>query len=120
VEQIRLSPDDRYLAALSQDWQVGVWDFQTGRLLQVFEAPVGLWADNAALAFSSDGRRACVSCRGAVLRDVARGQEIRHWDLPPGLVNQLAFHATGKLLLFRAETEAMRRSPDSCPPCEKS
>jgi WD40 repeat protein len=114
VEKTRLSPDDRYLAALTHDWQVGVWDFKTGRLLHVFEAPVGPWADNGALAFSSDGRLACASWRGAVLWDVARGQEIRRWDnLPPGLVNLLAFHPTGKLLLFREETEDMRHSPDS-------
>lgn len=114
VEMTRLSPDDRYLAALTQDWQVGVWDFKTGRLLHVFEAPLGRLADNAALAFSNDGRLACASWRGAVLWDVTNGKELRRWkDLPPGLVNLLGFHPSGKLLLFREETEDMRHSPDS-------
>ena len=53
------------------------------------------------------------SWRGAVLWDVARGKELRRWELPPGLVNLLAFHPKGKLLLFREETEDMRHSPDS-------
>jgi serine/threonine protein kinase/WD40 repeat protein len=114
IAHVYLSPDDRYLAALSHDWQVGVWDLKAGQLLHVFEAPVGPWADNAALAFSAEGRLACASWREAVLWDVATGREVRRWkDLPPGLVNKLAFHATGKLLLFREETEDMKHSPDS-------
>jgi serine/threonine protein kinase/WD40 repeat protein len=115
-----LSPDGRYLAALSHDWQVGVWDFKTGQLLHTLEAPVGPWADNAALAFSADGRLACASWRNAVLWDIDKGREVRRWDdLPPGLANHLAFHPSGKLLLFREETEDMRHSPDSSGPREK-
>jgi serine/threonine protein kinase/WD40 repeat protein len=109
-----LAPDDRYVAALSHDWQVGVWDFKTGWLLHVFEAPIGLFADNDTLAFSTDGRLACASWREAVLWELAKGGELRRWDnLPPGLANQMAFHPSGKLLLFREETEDMRHTPDS-------
>jgi serine/threonine protein kinase/WD40 repeat protein len=115
-----LPPDDRYVAALSHDWQVGVWDFKTGALLHVFEVPIGRYADNDTLAFSTDGRLACACWREAVLWNVATGRELRRWEnLPPGLVNQIAFHPSGKLFLFREETEDMRHTPDSTAPAKE-
>jgi hypothetical protein len=62
-------------------------------------------ADNAALAFDPEGRRfAFCAGRRAVLWDVATGAELRRWDLPPGLVDSLAFAGPDRLLLFRMET----------------
>jgi hypothetical protein len=74
-------------------------------LLHLFEAPKGLTADNAALCFDANGRRLAYSSgTQAKLWDVASGKELESWDLPAGLVDQLAFHPDGKLLLFRVET----------------
>jgi serine/threonine protein kinase/WD40 repeat protein len=116
VEKTCLSPDGRTLAALSNDWQVGVWDLETGRLLRVFEAPGGLWSDNGAIALSDDGRLACASWRKAVWWNLKTGEELGRRVLPPGLVNMLGFHPSGKLLLFRMETEDGKHAPDSSAP----
>src|SRR5262249_48009933 len=43
--------------------------------------------------------------------DAATGAEQRAWDLPPGLIDRLAFHATGRLLSFRVETPEGREYP---------
>jgi WD40 repeat protein/tRNA A-37 threonylcarbamoyl transferase component Bud32 len=100
-----ISSDGRRLAALSHTWQVAVWDLAGGRLLHVLDAPRGFLADNAALAFDPSGRRlACSTWREAVLWDVETGEQLRSWQLPPGLVDVLAFPADDELLLFRQET----------------
>src|SRR5262249_6684183 len=51
VERVIVSPDGILVAALSDDWQVGIWDRVIGRLLHLFDAPRGPFADNASLAF---------------------------------------------------------------------
>ncbi len=115
VVSTALSLGGRYLAALSHDWQAGVWKAETGELLHLFAVPLGFTADNARLAFSADGGQlACASLKEAVLWDVPTGREVRRWEkLPPGLANLLAFHPSGKLLLFRMETEGMKLPPVS-------
>jgi serine/threonine protein kinase/WD40 repeat protein len=120
VERISLSRDGRYLAALSHEMQLGVWNRASGQLLHVLEAPAIQWADNAAFAFSPDGNRlACVSWREAVWWDVGTGKAVGNCRLPPGLGNSLAFQSPDKLLLFRVETEDMKHSPDSGAPADK-
>jgi serine/threonine protein kinase/WD40 repeat protein len=109
-----LSPDGVYVAAISHDWKVGVWDRRTGWLLHLFDAPHGLLADNASLAFSPDGRQlACSAGRGAILWDVRSGQELRSIRLPDGLVDTLVYRGLNRLLLFREETNDERASPNS-------
>jgi serine/threonine protein kinase/WD40 repeat protein len=105
VANVRFSPDGNRLAALSHDWRVALWDHGAGRLLHVLEVPRGLTADNAALAFSADSTQFAF-CAGqeAKLWDVGSGRELRTWHLPPGIVDHLGFHPSGKLLLFRMET----------------
>ncbi len=51
------SPDGQLVAGLSNDWHVGIWDRATHRLRHVLEVTPGSHTDNAALAFSPDGRR---------------------------------------------------------------
>jgi serine/threonine protein kinase len=57
IARIRFSSDNRWVAALSFNWQVALWDSRTRHLLHVFEVPKGLFADNADFCFSPDGSR---------------------------------------------------------------
>src|SRR5205823_5697656 len=57
VSKLCYSRDGRFLAALAQDWQVAIWDTATGQLQHLLDVPKGFTADNAALAFDSEGRR---------------------------------------------------------------
>jgi serine/threonine protein kinase/WD40 repeat protein len=112
VSKLSFSPDRRYLAALSRDWQLGIWDLQADRLLYVLDPPRGKLADNAALAFSRDGRRfAYSSGEAARLWDVASGDERERWQLPPGMTDALVFHPDGPLLLFRVESPDKKHYP---------
>ncbi|HEV3005842.1 MAG TPA: serine/threonine-protein kinase, partial [Pirellulales bacterium] len=110
VIQVRYSLDGRYIAALSVDWLVGIWQTSNGRLLHVLEAPMGsAGADNAGFTFSPDGRLFAFATAGAArLWDVESGALLRNWTLNRGFQEQLAFQGD-KLLLFRAE----RKFPDS-------
>src|SRR5439155_365277 len=49
VEKPICSPDGRLVAALSQDWQVAIWDRATGQLRHRLDVPQGVVADNAGL-----------------------------------------------------------------------
>src|SRR5207253_7236434 len=104
-----LSPDGKLLAGLAHDSWLAVWCMETGELLQIFDAPKAAWVDNAALAFSPDSPQLAYagssSKRGeAVLWDIATGQKVRSCTFAPGLNNILAFHPSGRLLLFQIET----------------
>jgi WD40 repeat protein len=95
-----------------------VWDLKTGGLLHVFDAPITEWVDNAAFAISPDNRHLAfsgsTSTRGqAVVWNLATGANEGNWSFSPGLNNLLAFHATGKLLLFQVETKDGKHLPDS-------
>jgi WD40 repeat protein len=105
VAKVIFAPDGKRIAALAHDWRVAVWDHDTGRLCHAFDVPRGRSADNAALAFSPDSRRFAF-CAGqeAKLWDLESGEELRTWPLEPGMLDLLAFHPSGKLLLFRVET----------------
>ncbi len=116
VEKVSFSPDGRMLAGLAQGSQVGIWDLSSGRLRHVFDAPKALWTDNASLAFSPDSHQFAYAGSGfsggeAKLWDLTTGQELRSWKLPPGLQDHLGFHPSGKLLLFRIETQDGKQFP---------
>jgi WD40 repeat protein len=106
VAKVCFSRDGQLLAALAHNWEVGIWDLESGLLCGVLEVPRGFTADNAGLAFSPDGRLFACSCgSGARVWEVASGREVRSVDLAPGLVDTLAFDPSGeKLFLFRVET----------------
>jgi serine/threonine protein kinase/WD40 repeat protein len=100
-----LSPDDSLVAALSQEWRVGIWERNTGRLKLVLNMPPGLYQDNAALAISHDNRWFAFSThRQAMLWEIDTGRMLRQWSLPIGLVDRLVFQGADRLLLARAET----------------
>jgi serine/threonine protein kinase/WD40 repeat protein len=105
VAKIRFSPDGLHLAAFTHSWQVGIWKIPSGRLRHRFDVPKGLFADTAALEFSSDGRRIAFATQtDAKLWEVESGKEIGSWTFPQGHLPLLGFHPSGKLLLFRLET----------------
>lgn len=106
VTKLAVSPDDQLLAAVSHDWQVGVWELGSGRLRFVREVPAGVLADNSALAFSPDGHQLAFEAGQNVrLLDTQTGAEIRATNLPPGMVNALKYDPSGRLLSFRQEDE---------------
>lgn len=112
IAQVKFSPDGHRLAALSHDWQVGVWERESGRLLGVFDAPQGRFIDNVGLAFSPDGHSLAFS----------GGHEARLWNLDTaeerawsfrqgeidheGLQDRLAFVGPGRLISARVETKS--------------
>ncbi len=114
ISKLRFSSDGKMIAALSHDWQVGVWDADGRRLLRVIDVPPGVTADNAALAFSPDGSQLAFSAgENAFLWNSATGRQLRQWQLPKGLVEAMAFPAPERLLLFRVETQDGRVGPYS-------
>jgi WD40 repeat protein len=101
-----LSPDGHWLAGISQAWELGVWEWPSGRLHHVFEAPKGRSADNSAVAFSADGFwLAAAAGKAAKLWDLRTGAKGRDWTLPDGLVDVLTWPANGSLVSFRVEAE---------------
>ena len=106
VEKVVLSPDGHYLAALSQDWQLAVWNLGTGKLSLLRDMTSGNFVDNSGLALSPEGKLVAFSSdKQARLWEVESGQEQACWSLPPGINDNLAFDRTGKrLLLSRMET----------------
>lgn len=116
VLHVCYSPKGRYLAALAQDWVVGVWNLEQGRLECLLSMPPGLSADNAGLAFSpEEDLLAFAAGTSAVLWDLTSRRLRASVNLPAGLVDRLAFHPSGKLLLFRMELLDPGLSPAADP-----
>ncbi len=107
VIKATFSSNGRYLAALSQQWQIAVWDLDKTRLLHVLDSPRGEFSDNATLAFDPTGTQlASAAGTQAKLWDVVTGQQVQSWTLPPGLQDALAFDPTGEQLWsVRCETK---------------
>jgi serine/threonine protein kinase/WD40 repeat protein len=112
IEKVAISADGRRVAALSNDWEVGVFDTLSGALLGVADAPEGYFTDNAALALNADGLRlVCSAGTEAKLWDVGAGHLLRKWELPPALTEAAGFHPDGRLLLIRQETKGGKVPP---------
>ncbi|GEM_PF-1607317 len=105
ISFVEFSKDGSRLAALSLNWEIGVWNTKTGQMLHLFQTPPGLWADNAAIAISDDNKQlAFTTAETAVLWDLDTGKSTT-WPLSPGKVDHLAFHSgLGKFLSIREET----------------
>jgi hypothetical protein len=121
VQTGQFSPDRRWLAALSFNWQVGVWDVQTGRLRWRFNVPPGPYIDNAGLVFRGDGREiAFAGGKAARCWDLQTLKETGRWALPcEGLQDALAFPSPDLLLSFRVETRQGVPGPFSDAPSQK-
>jgi WD40 repeat protein len=104
IRQIWFSSDTRWVAGLSDDWQVAIWDVPRGRLHSLLAVPPGLLTDSAGGCFDSRAEKfAYASCHEACLYDMATGKTLRRWPLPDGLWDQVQFDETGRLLLLRRE-----------------
>ena len=106
VPRVCFSQDGRWLAAVSQDWQVGIWDITRGQLRWVFNLPPGTYtADNAALAFSPDNSQfAYMAGTHALLINLTNGTCAQQWTLLPGRVEELVFDAAGRLYAAHFES----------------
>jgi WD40 repeat protein len=115
IERIAISADSRCVAALSQDWRVGVWDVARNRRLAVFTLgpPYNAYLDNAGIALDRDGRRvACAAYRQMIVWDSNTGAIIQHHsDLAPSLNNVVAFDSSGTLFSLRVETLSGTQPP---------
>src|SRR5262249_33147478 len=105
ISKICFSADGHKIAALSHNWEIGVWSLADGSLLRIMEVPKGEWADNAALALSPNGKRlAFSSLQTAKVWDLESGAELASWNLPQGFVDVIGFPDQSRPLLFRVET----------------
>ena len=106
VTQVRISADNRIVAALADNWQLAVWDLQLHRLLHVFQTPIGVYAQSAGLAIDMDERRiAVVAGSEAKIWDIDSGNELK--SLPPlpfGFLDTLVFKDHDTLILARQES----------------
>ncbi len=89
ARKVWFSPNGHRLAALSDDWHLGVWSMDSFRLLSLLEAPVGFLADNAGGAFDARGQRfAFASGHEACLFDLAGAGVIGRWSLGRSRVSE--------------------------------
>jgi WD40 repeat protein/tRNA A-37 threonylcarbamoyl transferase component Bud32 len=106
IAYVQFSTSGRLIAALGNDWRVGIWDTKHDQLLQILSAPQGFFTDNLGVAFSADDREfAFSSGTEAKAWNIETGAETGSWKMPPGLGDAIAFHPSGDLLLGRFETK---------------
>jgi WD40 repeat protein len=100
--KVAFSPDGRRLAGLAANWQVGIWDLASNRLVCVLRAPPGVSADNAALCFSRDGELLAFATSGAArLWRSTSGEVEGSWEPPHGLQQTLWFDDAHRLWLYQ-------------------
>jgi len=110
ARKVWFSPDGKQLAALSDEWQVGIWDMRSRRLTALLETPVGEFADNAGAAFDASGKRfAFAGGSNACLFDLKTGATLLRWPLDKGYSDQVQFDSEGRLRLLRRERAAENR-----------
>jgi len=106
TRQLWFSRDNVLVAALSDDWHVGIWDLRSNQLRFLLGPSRGSadTADSAGGAFSPDGRRfAFAASTAAAVYDLLDGQVLYQWTLPAGDCDRPQFDGSGRLLLLRFE-----------------
>ena len=65
------SPDGKLFAAIAHDWQMGIWNAETGRLLHLLKSPHGAWqTDPFGREERSGSLRALCSVRDEAVAEV--------------------------------------------------
>jgi eukaryotic-like serine/threonine-protein kinase len=104
ISKLAYSADENVLAALAHDWQVGIWNTETGMLHSILDMPAGVVADNAAIALNADGTELAFSSgTSALVVRTSDGTVVERWSLPAGGVDLLSFNSPQELRLFRIE-----------------
>jgi hypothetical protein len=104
VRKTWFSPNNELIAALTDDWHVGIWRINNQTLLDVIEVPTGATADSAGGCFDPTSTRFVFSAGNeAILYDVATGNTQQRWELQFGYFDQLQWDGLGRLLLLRRE-----------------
>lgn len=104
VQFVWLSPSGKWVAALAHNWQVGVWERASGRLVYVWDVQGGWSADNAALAFDETEESILFSSgERAVRLNIASGERTGRWPLGRGLDDNLVVRPGKPPLLLRRE-----------------
>ena len=104
ARKIWYSPNSDLLAAVSDDWQLGVWQVDPARLKVVVETPVGSYADSAGGQFDRRGSRfAFAAGQEARIYDLASGRTLQRWSLKRGVSDTLCW--SDELLLLRLEND---------------
>ncbi len=112
VEKCVVSADGKWVAALAQNWQVGIWERESGRLVRLLDVPPGSLTDNAGMALSPDGRQFAFSAGHTASQwNVETGDLKSSWKLPEGLNDWPVYRGSSQLLLFRVETKDGRDRP---------
>jgi WD40 repeat protein len=110
IRRVWFSANSERVAALSDDWHLAVWQTLSGRLVFLFETPVGVLADNASGCFDASGDGfAFAAGREACLYDLVTGQVRRRWRLDNGFSDQVQFDGRARLLLLRRERASEQR-----------
>ncbi|MBX9582734.1 MAG: hypothetical protein K2X87_20710 [Gemmataceae bacterium] len=114
VEKVWLSPTGKWVAALAQNWQLGVWERATGRVRYVWDIRDGWFADNSAVAFEPGDAAVVLSSGERASRwSLETGERTDTWELPRGLNDALVTRPDKPPLLVRRDpfnrpTEAVR------------
>ncbi|MBN1221083.1 MAG: hypothetical protein JXM69_19330 [Anaerolineae bacterium] len=88
-----LAPDGMILASALEDGQVGLWDIESGRLLETLEGRLEAKKLVTGLAFSPDG---------ALLASTATGNTIRLWEVKTtNLLYTLPGHSNSASTVFK-------------------
>ncbi|MCA9069253.1 MAG: hypothetical protein KDA84_10040, partial [Planctomycetaceae bacterium] len=112
--KVAFSRDGTLLAALMNDWRVGIWDVQQKKLRHRLQMPAGFYVDNAGLQFTPDGSHFLFSAGTKMTAwDMKTGELRCEWKLPPGLADQIGVSQEGEIRLMRGETQNKTGGPFS-------
>jgi len=99
-----LSPSGKWIAGLSQNWQLGVWDRATAQVAFIWDVPTGMTADNSALAFDENDTQVLFASGERASRwSLTSGDLTGSWKLPLGLNDSLVTRAGKKPILVRRD-----------------